>query len=363
MNTIDTFICEKGADRLMIILLWLAFALVPWLLGTGILIVIYGKKSSAPIHLTDAWVMGGICCIGVAEALHLLGTFGALSLSRLLLLWHGTMAVLGVAALALTAGTYQRHRERFRILPEKGGSFVLPGVFLLSVLIQTVYVFCMPALPVSGDIMVETLCSFQAADGIYQINPLTGQAYTQGLSMGYRILGLPTLYTFLAATFRVEGALLVWNIIPVVILAGTYLVYYRIARLLFGDDLRRKYMFLIVVSLIFWCGEGFPWLDGYAALHSGWTGTSIRNLILLPYALSQGLQMNLRKELRHTWPGMVMCVLAEACVCRTFYGLGMCVLLLAVLLLLDRINACAWYRQLTSRITGWLGSSKQEGRS
>lgn len=341
----------------MIILLWLSLALVPWLLGAGILIVIYGK-STAPVRMTDAWVMGGMCCIGVAEVLHLLGTFGHLSLGRLLLLWHGMIAVLAVAALALTAGTYHKHRERFRILPEKGRSFVLPGIFLLMALIQAIYVYCMPALNVSGDIMVETLCSFQAADGIYQVNPLTGQAYTQGLAMRHRILGLPTLYTFLATSFRVEGALFVRNLIPVAVLAGTYMVYYRIARLLFGDDLRKKYLFLTVVSLIFWCGEGAPWLDGYAALHSAWTGTSIRNLILLPYALSLGLE----KDLRHTWPGMALCVLTEACVCRTFYGLGMCVLLLAVLLVLDMLSACTWCQRLSLRISGWLSSSGQEGQ-
>lgn len=341
----------------MIILLWLSLALVPWLLGAGILIVVYGK-STAPIRMTDAWVMGGMCCIGVAEVLHLLGTFGHLSLGRLLLLWHGMIAVLSVAALALAAGTYRRHRERFQILPENGRSFVLPGVFLLMVLIQAVYVYCMPALPAAGDIMVETLCSFQEADGIYQVNPLTGQAYTQGLSLSHRILGLPTLYTLLAGSFGVEGALLVWNLIPVAVLAGTYMVYYRIARLLFGDDLRKKYLFLTVVSLIFWCGESVPWLDGYAVLHSAWTGTSIRNLILLPYALSLGLERNLR----HSWPGMALCVLAEACVCRTSYGLGMCILLLAVLLALDKLSACTWCRRLTIRISGWLGSSGWEGQ-
>ena len=89
-----------------------------------------------------------------------------------------------------------------------------------------------------------------------------------------------------------------------------YMVYYRLARLLFGDDLKKKYLMLIIVSLIFWCGEGFAWLDGYAVLHGAWQGTSIRNLILLPYALSLGLE----KDPRRTWPGMVLCVLTEACV-------------------------------------------------
>ena len=118
----------------MIILLWLSLALVPWLLGAGILIVIYGK-SAAVVRMTDAWIMGGMCCIGVAEVLHLLGTFAHLSLGRLLFLWHGIIVVLGMAALALVIRTYHMHKERFRILPERGLSYALPGILMLICLL------------------------------------------------------------------------------------------------------------------------------------------------------------------------------------------------------------------------------------
>mgnify|MGYP007033928660 FL=1 len=331
----------------MIILLWLLLALVPWLLGAGILTVLPGKNSGV-IHMTDSWITGGMCCVGVAQALHLLGTFGHVSLSRLTMLWHGSLAVLCTISLAAVTVTWRRHKERFRLLPLKGGSFVLPGIFLLTVLIQVVYVYCMPPVFISGDMVTETLRSFQATDGIYQVNPLTGQAYVQGMSLRYRILGLPTLYTFLSSSFSVDSGLLAQNLIPVVVIAGAYMVYYRLARLLFGDDLKKKYLMLIIVSLIFWCGEGFAWLDGYAALHGAWQGTSIRNLILLPYALSLGLE----KDPRRTWPGMVLCVLTEACVCWTFNGMGLCLLLLAVMAVLDRIGSSRLYRRICDRISG-----------
>ena len=310
----------------MVILLWFLLAVGPWLIGAGVWAVL-GRKASNLVHMTDAWITGSLCCIGLAQVLHLLGAFGHLSLSRLLMLWRVSLAVLGILALAVVAVTRHKHRERFRILPQKGGCFLLPGIFLLTVLFQAVYVYCMPAVTAPGDITVETLHSFLATDGIYLVNPLTGQAYVQGMSLRYKILGLPTLYTLLVASFPVDGAVLVQNLMPVVVLAGSYMAYYRIARLLFGSDLRKKYLFLILVGMIFWCGEGAVWLDGYAALHGAWLGTSIRNLVLLPYALSLGLE----RDLRRTWPGMVLCVLAEACVCWTFNGLGMCLLLLAVM--------------------------------
>ncbi len=330
----------------MIILLWLLLALVPWLIGAAVQTVLR-RKTQGVVYMTDAWIIGGLCCIGLAEVLHLAGAFGRLPLGRLTLLWHGGLAALCLPSLALVAGAWRRHRERFRILPQKGGSFVLPGFFLLMVLLQVVYVYCMPAITAPGDITVETLRSFQAADGIYLVNPLTGQAYTQGISMRYRLLGLPTLYTLIGSGFPVDGSVLVQNLMPVVVLAGAYMAYYRIARLLYGDDLRKKYLLMILVAMVFWCGEGVIWLDGYAALHGAWLGTSIRNLLLLPYALSLGLE----KDLRRTWPCMVLCVLAEACICITFNGLGMCLLLLAVMGVLHKVSVSSLYRHLSSRIS------------
>lgn len=328
----------------MIILLWLLLALVPWLIGVAVQTVL-DHRASGVIYMTDAWITGGLCCIGVAEVLHLLGTFGHLSLSRLTLLWYGSLTVLCILALVLVIGTWRRHRERFRILPQRGGSFVLPGFFLLMVLIQAVYVYCMPAITVPGDIMVETLRSFRAADGIYLVNPLTGQAYTQGMSMRYRILGLPTLYTLIGMAFPVDSEVLVQNLMPVVVLTGAYMAYYRAARLMFGEDLRKKYLMLILVVMVFWCGEGVTWLDGYAALHGAWMGTSIRNLILLPYALSLGLEKNLRR----TWPGMLLCVLAEASICWSFNGLGMCLLLLVAMAVLDKVSASSLWNMRNSK--------------
>lgn len=331
----------------MIILLWLLLALVPWLMGAAVLAIQY-RKSAAHIHMTDAWIIGSLCCLGVAEILHLLGTFGHLSLSRLVLLWHGSIGVLCILSLVPVAGTYRKRRECFQILPEQESSFVLPGIFLLLLLLQTVYVYCMPAVATPGDITLETLRSFQATDGIYLVNPLTGQAYREGLSMRYRILGLPTMFTLLSTSFGVDGGLLVHNLIPVVVLAGVYMVYYRIARLLFHDNMRKKYLFLILVSLLFWFEDGAAWLDGYAALHSAWMGTSIRNLILLPYAISLGLE----RDLRHTWPEMLLCVLAESCICWTFNGMGFCLVTLILMWILDKVLGSEGCRKLFFRISG-----------
>ena len=64
-----------------------------------------------------------------------------------------------------------------------------------------------------------------------------------------------------------------------------------------------------------------PAMDGFGLLFSGWRGVTIRNLVLVPYAVS----LSLRKMYLHA----LLCALAEACVLWTFYGLGVCVVVIA----------------------------------
>ena len=244
----------------MIIFLWLMLALVPWLIGAAVQAVLHWKTSEV-IHMTDSWITGSLCCIGLGEALHLLGGFGHLSLGRLHILWCDSLTVLCLLALALVTGVWLKHRERFRILPQKGGSFVLPGFFLLMVLTQVVYVYCMPAITAPGDITVETLRSFQATDGIYLVNPLTGQAYVQGMSMRYKILGLPTLYTLIGSGFPVDGGVLVQNLMSVVVLAGP----------IWHITASPGYYLGMICEKNICCFFWWPWFSGVGRAQSGWT--------------------------------------------------------------------------------------------
>ena len=52
----------------MIIFLWLMLALVPWLIGAAVQAVLHWKTSEV-IHMTDSWITGSLCCIGLGEAL------------------------------------------------------------------------------------------------------------------------------------------------------------------------------------------------------------------------------------------------------------------------------------------------------
>ena len=121
------------------------------------------------------------------------------------------------------------------------------------------------------------------------------------------------------------------RIIPVLILCMTYMSYCLLGTALFGREAqnRKKTMwFLVFVGVIFWLCEGTVYLEGYGVLHAGWLGTTIRSCVLIPLCLYGALE---RK-----WLICVLCILAEACIVWTLWGFGICALIFAGVVFIDR---------------------------
>lgn len=315
----------------MIVLMWLALFGIPILLGAGIMTIVYQKNAPELIAFSDCFPLGLIAGIGVGEVSHIVGMFGNLTIDytgRLFAVFMG-----GLAAVSMIAVSYLFISKK-KIFAYQGLKSPHKGVvitFLVLFLLQSLFIFCMKAVVIPGDITLETVQSFLAENGIYRVMPLTGQISATGIPTRYRILCLPTIYAILAKGFSLEPELVICHIVPVIVLSGAYLTYFRLGVCLFGKAQTDKiYGFLLVVAVLFTCTEGAVFLDGYAALHGGYLGTSIRNLILVPYTCCAFLE-------RRYWKG-VFCILAEICITWTFWGLGVCLLLAMGILILDRIG-------------------------
>jgi hypothetical protein len=118
--------------------------------------------------------------------------------------------------------------------------------------------------------------------------------------------------------------LLLCRLVPVFILAAAYIAYQSLGKVLFGSNNRSRRIFLLMVSLLFIFGNDLDVMDGFGLRYGGFLATTIRNTILLPFTLSLALQKK--------WKAVLLCILAEACIMWTLYGLGLC-LAAAVLLL------------------------------
>ena len=190
------------------------------------------------------------------------------------------------------------------------------GVFCILVLLQMVGICRNGYVYMAGDMTLEMVQSFLEHDSLYQIHPLTGQAYEAGVPMRIQILCLPTLYAALCSLFGLAPQLLVWTLMPVYFLICSYLVYYLLARRLFGERMLHVGCFMVLVGLIIGWGTYAYGMDGLGLIYRGFRGESIRAGILLPYVIGQVLE--------HKWWSVLLCVGTELFIVWTLYGMGTC---------------------------------------
>lgn len=276
-----------------------------------------GKKNS----FADIAVLFFIMVIGAAEAAHLFGVFFHRSVSQCTVIF-GSIGLLaaaavwvpGVRGMRKPAGdrkpaVWERRfstRERFMLV-----------LFILLAGSQVLFILFGKNTYVQGDMTVETVGSFLETDAFYQVNPMTGRAYGEGLPLRIEILCLPTLYAALSSILHIRPDALVLYVVPVITLLCCYGAYSCLGRALFPERRSGRLCFLIMTALLIWVGSCGYGMDGFGLLFSGWRGVTIRNTVLIPYALSLCL--------RRKYIYLPLCALAEMCIVWTLYGLGACV--------------------------------------
>lgn len=191
---------------------------------------------------------------------------------------------------------------------------------------------------------VETVGSFLTTDAIYQVNPMTGQPYTQGIPSRLKILCLPTLYGSLCKWTGLSPGAVIWKGIPVAVLCSCYVAFGQLAHSLFPENgvsgqRVKRITFMTIVSLLLWAGTYQNGMDGFNLLCSGWRGVTIRNVVLFPWLMSLCLRRNYRLT--------VLCILAEACMVWTLYGCGVCMFVTAGMAVLQ--SFCRRFRGKESR--------------
>lgn len=270
----------------------------------------------------DYLIIGEIGIIGLAEACHLAAVFLKLPFTVCALLFAASLGILAVAC----AGFVILRRRHARGEAERKSSAGTPekllyGMFALMVISQLIFIGMGNAIYRKGDMMVETVGSLLASDSVYQVNPMTGMPYTEGMPLRLKILCLPTLYGSLCRWTGLPPALVVQRIVPMLVLVSAYVSFSLLGQALFPGDAGKRACFLLLVSLLVWTGAYRYGMDGFNLLCCGWRGVAIRGGVLLPWTLSLCLR---RKRL---W--VVPCVLAEASIVWTFYGCGACLALAA----------------------------------
>lgn len=272
--------------------------------------------------------------IGLAEAAHLTGVFLKRSfLQCAMLFWilvcAATVGGVGFLIIGLLLRRHSGKSAQAQRLEKRPGTMVemvLYLFFAFLLLSQLIFICAGNNIYRQGDMTVETVESILASDRIYQVNPMTGGPYTEGIPTRLKILCLPTLYGSICEMTGLQPERVVWTVMPIVILCSCYVAFAVLGRSLFPEegDLsygKKRACFMAVAALLLWVGAYRYGMDGFNMLCSGWRGVSIRNGVLAPWLLS----LCLRKK----WLSVILCVLAEACIVWTLYGCGVCLVIAA----------------------------------
>lgn len=317
----------------MALLLWLLTALVPCLLGMGALRVLYGSRTAQEMSLADSVLTGGMICIGLAEAAHLTAVVLGWSFSRCVKIFCVGVAVLCVAAAIVLVLTKKGGAKSGKIIGKISFNQVPWLLFAAVAVAQLICVMTMQNVYIVGDMTLETVNSFLDSDAVYEINPLTGGAYSAGMPFRLKILCLPTLYGSVCKAFGMDPQQFIYGMVPAFVLLGSYLAYSTLAKYFFPEDSAKRGLFMLFVAVLFAAGDYMPGMDGFNVLHSGFRGVAIRGAVLLPYTF--GLM------LRRKYKSVCLCILAEACIVWTLYGAGACLLVAAAMAVLNM--GMKWY--------------------
>lgn len=273
------------------------------------------------ISLADKCILGFIMLLGMAEAGHLLMVFGNRPFSDAVILFCVMALLVVVMVAAWCIWDFCRDIKHPKTSKTRNKSIsvgICCAIFVLIVLYQIMTIVSEGSIYRTGDMTVETVQNILHNQSVYQTNPLTGMAYSQGVPMRIKVLGLPTFYAMLCQIFRLPAVPLVEKIIPIVVLLLCYLAYWTVACGAFREkkDLEKRLLFMVAVAAILCASDYAFGMDGFGILHCGYRGTTLRSAILLPYTF--GL------VLRRQFLFVPLCVLGELCIVWTLYGMGQC---------------------------------------
>lgn len=109
---------------------------------------------------------------------------------------------------------------------------------------------------------------------------------------------------------------------------------------------------MLIVGILFSTGAYMPGVDGFDVFYGGFRGVTIRAAVLLPYLLSCLMD---RK-----YTGVILCILAEACMVWTLYGTGVCLLVAVAWLVLGILVSLFRKRWEKRKMTDAHGGSGEE---
>ena len=298
-----------------------------------------GMGEKMTFRTSDILIGGSLIIIGLTEVAHLAGCllgWSFLTVTDLLLAEAGIFLLAAILLFGICG------RRQKKTAAGKGNAAVDPGhttgitdtkatriltgVLGFLILLQILGILTGERMWLNGDMTVETVNTFFKENAVYTVDPLTGTAYSQGMSFRLKMLCLPTLYGTISRFTGMAPVDVVYRLIPCITLLLSYAAYGSLGSVLFPENPVKRRTFLLIVGILFSTGAYMPGVDGFDVFYGGFRGVTIRAAVLIPYLIAC--------LLKRKYAGVILCILAEACMVWTLYGAGVCLLITAAWLVL-----------------------------
>lgn len=299
-------------------------------------------------RISDILIGGSLIIIGLTEVAHLAGCllgWSFLAVTDLLLAETVLFVLAGILVGLIrgkkkaTAGAPQRKSGKME--GSARTQWVLTGGLAFLILLQMLRILSGDLAWLEGDMTLETVNTFLAENGVYRVNPLTGAAYVGGMSFRLKILCLPTLYGTISRWSGMTPADVVYRLMPCLTLGLGYFAYGKLGNTIFEGNPVKVRTFLLMVGILFSTGAYMPGVDGFDVFYGGFRGVTIRAIVLIPYLIACLMDKN--------YFGVILCILAEACMVWTLYGAGVCLLITAGWIVVQKLLVLLKHRQTANR--------------
>ena len=264
------------------------------------------------------WVITGLWIfLGCTEVAH----FITLVTNRSLQTYTALYGVFALAGLFVYVGItflwLRMKKKEFK----PGGSFqASPYMAVFAVLAGiTLFHFWQGYVPILEDAVYEMVIGTVNSGSIMTVHPFTGQAGGDSMPFRMQILGLSSLYSALITESQQSQYTIMCKVVPVIVYTLSMLLYWAFAQKLFPTDKDKRWVFLSVVSLFVLATSGSDGLMGQRLLYAGFSGETIRGVLLMPYTVYVCWQKK--------WLLAILAIFVEACLVWTTFGVGYCLLI------------------------------------
>ncbi len=268
--------------------------------------------------VTGLWVI-----IGCGEMAHLITLMTDRSLETYVRL--GTVFVIAGAFVYIGILYWMKQKGVLVFKRKTGGGNPLYKVFFAFLTGLILVHFWRGYVPDLQDAVYEIAIGNVESGSIMSVHPFLGREGDASMPLRMQILGLSSLYSGLITISQQSSYIIVCKIIPTVVWICVIWVYKVFAEKLFPENKDRQWLFLSLIAFIFLITSGSEGLSGYRLFYAGFSGETIRGVVLLPYTLYVSWQKK--------WLLAVLAILTEACLVWTTFGIGYCSVVVLCMLL------------------------------